>query len=387
MKKCYCGLPETYETIVIPEDNSGCNICKKKVQKSNIDYSIRLKKLKEFLKKTRNNKMLYDCVIPFSGGKDSTFQLYYIVNELKLKPLVVQFNHGFFRENLNNNNEKTLKKLGVDFISFTPNWKLVKKLMRVSFERKGDFCWHCHTGISTVPLVLAEKFDIDLIFFGEEPNEYTDYFKLGDFSHDLFDTKNNFISEKNYHRVTTLGITAKDMEYILKYENNEKFTERDFWPYMYPSRSLKKLLPVYLGTFIQWDTKKQVEIIKKELDWKGDEVEGMPPDIYNYEKIECYMQGMRDYLKFLKRGYSRVTQMTSKDVRENRMSVEEAKKLVNEYEGKIPHSLNIFLDFMGYSKEEFFKKVKDNVVKPWSPNFNSNDYSNKPNDFNKWYKE
>ena len=73
---------------------------------------------------------------------------------------------------------------------------------------------------------------------------------------------------------------------------------------MYPSRSLKKLLPVYLGTFIEWDTKKQVEIIK-ELDWKGDEVEGMPPDKYNYEKIECYMQGMRDYLKFLKRGYSK----------------------------------------------------------------------------------
>ena len=255
--------------------------------------------------------------------------------------------------------------------------------MRVSFERKGDFCWHCHTGISTVPLVLAEKFNIDLIFFGEEPNEYTDYFKLGDFSYDLFNTKNKFISEKNYHRVTTLGITAKDMEYILKYENNEKFTERDFWPYMYPSRSLKKLLPVYLGTFIRWDTKKQVEIIKKELDWKGDEVEGMPPDKYNYEKIECYMQGMRDYLKFLKRGYSRVTQMTSKDVRENRMSVEEAKKLVDEYEGKIPHSLSIFLDFMGYSKEEFFEKVKNNVVKPWSPNFNSNDYSKKTNDFDK----
>ena len=131
------------------------------------------------------------------------------------------------------------------------------------------------------------------------------------------------------------------MEYILKYENNEKFTERDFWPYMYPSRSLKKLLPVYLGTFIRWDTKKQVEIIKRaRLERRRSR--GYAPDKYNYEKIECYMQGMRDYLKFFKRGYSRVTQMTSKDVRENRMSVEEAKKLVDEYEGKIPHSLSIF---------------------------------------------
>ena len=98
-------------------------------------------------------------------------------------------------------------------------------------------------------LVLAEKFNIDLIFFGEEPNEYTDYFKLGDFSYDLFNTKNKFISEKNYHRVTTLGITAKDMEYILKYENNEKFTERDFWPLHVSLKIIKKIITCIFGYF------------------------------------------------------------------------------------------------------------------------------------------
>lgn len=133
--------------------------------------------------------------------------------------------------------------------------------------------------------------------------------------------------------------------------------------------------------------KKQVEIIKRELDWQGDEVEGMPPNLYDYEKIECHMQGMRDYLKYLKRGYSRVTQMTAKDVKENRMSQIEARKIVSEYEGKVPHSLNIFLDYMGYTKEEFFDKIKNTVIKPWSPNLNTNEYSNKPKDFDKWFKE
>ena len=46
--------------------------------------------------------------------------------------------------------------------------------------------------------------------------------------------------------------------------------------------------------------KEQSEIIKKELGWKGDEVENVPPE-YDYEKIECYMQGVRDYIKYLKR--------------------------------------------------------------------------------------
>ena len=42
---------------------------------------------------------------------------------------------------------------------------------------------------------------------------------------------------------------------------------------------------------------------------------------------------------------------------------------------------------MGYSKQEFFDKIKNTVIKPWSPNFNSNEYSNKPKDFEKWFRE
>ena len=59
---------------------------------------------------------------------------------------------------------------------------------------------------------------------------------------------------------------------------------------------------VCLGSYIPWDVKQQVEIIQRELGWQGDAVEGVPPE-YDYEKIECFMQGVRDYLKFLKRGY------------------------------------------------------------------------------------
>ena len=40
----------------------------------------------------------YDCLVPFSGGKDSTWTLYYLMKRYPgLKPLVVRFNHGFLR--------------------------------------------------------------------------------------------------------------------------------------------------------------------------------------------------------------------------------------------------------------------------------------------------
>ena len=46
------------------------------------------------------------------------------MKEYKLKPLVVRFNH--IADTINENNQRTFKKLGVDVIEFTPNWHTVK---------------------------------------------------------------------------------------------------------------------------------------------------------------------------------------------------------------------------------------------------------------------
>ena len=140
MKKCFkCLLPETYETIEF-DQNLSCNICHSVTYiKKKIDWNDRLKQLKKIVQQYKN-KYDYDCIVPFSGGKDSTYQLLYIINELNLKPLVIRFNHGFLREKTIENTNRTLRKLGADFLEFTPNWHIVKKLMLESFKRKTDFC-------------------------------------------------------------------------------------------------------------------------------------------------------------------------------------------------------------------------------------------------------
>ena len=121
---------------------------------TNIDWDKRKKMLDDVIERFRG-KNDYDCIIPFSGGKDSTWTVYYLVKEYNIKPLVVRFDHGFFRPNLEKNLKKMVRKLGVDVITFTPNWKIVQKLMLNSFLEKGDFCWHCHTGIYSYPMWVA----------------------------------------------------------------------------------------------------------------------------------------------------------------------------------------------------------------------------------------
>ena len=381
MKHCVsCGLPETYETIEFDFDGV-CNICRQQEFKQNkIDWATRRTMFETVIEEYRG-KYDYDCIVPFSGGKDSTFTLYHLVKEYRLKPLVVQFNHGFMRPTLLANNERTFKQLGVDVISFTPNWKVVKRLMREALIRKGDFCWHCHTGIFSYPMHIALKFNVPLVLWGEPSSEYTAYY-------DYKDNAIEEVDETRFNRFVNLGITAEDMRGMI--DKDFDLDPRDLIPYTYPAlRDLKRLRyhSVCLGSFIPWDVKLQSQLIMDELGWQGDDVEGMPPGLYNYEKIECAMQGVRDYLKFLKRGYSRVTQMTAIDIRNGRMTKDEADQLVSQWEGNKPPSLQIFLEFLEMTEVEFNEIVAKLVVPPYKPDFQVIKWGKRTPDFDLWYRE
>jgi len=275
MQTCVkCLLPETHETISF--DAQGvCSVCNNLSKKNEVDWSKRYELLVNLASQAKLRNADYDCIIPFSGGKDSTYSLYYATKVLGLRSLVVSFDHGFYRDIVLENRNRTISKLGADLLTFKPNPKLVKKLMMQSLIDKGDFCWHCHTGIFSYPLRIAVEKSIPLVLWGEASTEYTNYFDVKDF---------HAIDEVFFDRIVNLGISPVDMHLRL----NEEFDQREFYPFVVPSieeLNSKKIMSFPLGSFIKWDTKNQVKIIKEELGWKGDEVEGVP-STYDYEKIE-----------------------------------------------------------------------------------------------------
>ena len=79
--------------------------------------------------------------------------------------------------------------------------------------------------------------------------------------------------------------------------------------------------------------------------------------------------------------------MTVLDIRNNRMDKEEADKLIAEYEGKKPPTLEIFLEYLGLSEPEFNDIVSKTVVPPNVPNFNKNEWSKQTWDFDQIYRE
>ncbi len=352
-----CVMPETAETLGFDEQGV-CSVCRQiEVKQDQIDWGQRGQDLDALIEQYRG-KHDYDCIVPFSGGKDSAFTLWYLVTVKKLKCLVVRFDHGFMRPTIEDNCLKTLRRLGCDIVKFTPNWQVVRKLMYEALKRRGDFCWHCHTGIFSFPMWEALRHQVPLVFWGEPSSEYSSFYGYHDVEeHD----------ERRFNRVINLGINAEDMLGMLDNSVSDyPVTLRDLKPFTFPpARDLRKLgvKSVFLGHFVPWDVRRQVDIIKRELDWKGDQVEGVPPE-YDYEKIECFVQGVRDYIKWLKRGFGRTTHVTSIDIRNHRMDRETAEKLVAEYDGKRPAALDIFLDILGIDEQHFMDLVEPHVVAP-----------------------
>jgi len=374
MRRCSkCVIPETHETVSFDRDGV-CNVCHQvEFKQEQIDWTSRRKEFEQVIKKYRGQGQ-YDCIVPFSGGKDSTYTLYALVHDFHLKPLVVSFDHGFFRPNLLQNTERTMSKMGCDFLKFKANPKVVKKVMLEALIRKGDFCWHCHTGIFAYPMQIAVKHQIPLIVWGEPSAEYTAYYG--------YDQKEE-VDEKRFNRWVNLGITAEDMAGML----DDSVTLRDLEPFRYPSfKDLRSIdcRSICLGSYIPWDVKKQSALIEKELGWKGDTVEGVPEG-YSYEKIECAFQGIRDYCKFIKRGFARVTHLTSIDIRNNRISRDEALALIEEYEGKRPASLDLFLEYIGISEQEFNDILVKQCISPYSHDFEKAEKGKPVADMPQWH--
>ena len=345
MKYCTkCLFPDGKPNLGF-DTNGVCDACLAQEEKEKIDWDRRRKELEEIIKPYKNNKSSnYDCIIPVSGGKDSHYQTHIIKNEFGLTPLLVSFHPRDFTE-IGRQNIENLKNLGADCIEFSVNPLVYKKLAKYGLTELGDPAWPEHLGIFTIPVQIAIAFKIPLIVWGE--NSQLEY--GGPAS-----SRNNPYLDREWNE--KFGGYFRDKvgpEEMLKHgitEKELKFTE-------YPSDEEIKQVGVtgiFLGYYLKWDAKKQVEIVKKlGFNVLDEHNEGT---YTNYENLDTKYVAIHDYFKFLKFGYGRATDHASIDIRNKRLTREEGLDLVKRYDGKIPTKyLDDFLEDFGLSMEEFLK--------------------------------
>jgi N-acetyl sugar amidotransferase len=343
MKFCKkCLYPSTKPQLQFDERGI-CSACNNYKLKDEVDWGKKKVDLLHILDKYKSKDgSKYDCIIPVSGGKDSTFQTYTIKETFGLNPLAVNF-HPHDQTEIGRKNLENLKQLGVDCIEFSPNPIVYSKLAKFGLVELGDFQWPEHIGIFTVPVQVAVRYKTPLIIWGENPQlEYGQPTNID--TDTILDREWN---EKNGGYFLD-KIKPKDMT---KYG----FKTKELIPYIYPSDDDIRRIGVtgiFLGSYIKWDLFKQLDFVKELGFSENDELKEGTYD--KWENLDVYFTVFHDYFKFLKYGFGRTTDHASIEIRYERITREQGIELVKKYEGKIPRKyLDKFLKSADISEQEF----------------------------------
>lgn len=340
-----CVMPSTKPDLHIDEEGV-CSACRAYENRKHVDWDARKQELLAILDKYRSRGDNWDCVIPVSGGKDSTYQVIRMLQQ-GLNPLCVTSStcdlSPIGRKNIEN-----LKHLGVDHMEFSPNPLIRAKLNRIGLTEVGDIAWPEHVGIFTVPVRAAVQFDIPLIVWGENSqNEY---------GGPAAASENNVLTRRWLEEFGgLLGMRVSDLTEVYGIER------RQLLPYQYPSDEELRRVGVtglFLGHYLPWDGLSNVLIAQANgFNSFDGAVEG---SMVNYENLDNHQHGIHDYFKFLKFGFSRATDIACLHVRRERITRQDALEIVKMRDGKFPWTylgkkLEDILEPLDMSVDEFIK--------------------------------
>lgn len=341
-----CVMPETKPDLFINEDGV-CSACLNYEHRPVINWDERHKELLQVLDRYRDQTGgNWDCVIPVSGGKDSTYQVIRIL-QLGMNPLCVTATTCDLTP-IGRKNIENLKNLGVDYVEFSPNPIIRRKLNRIGLEQVGDISWPEHVGIFTIPVRVAVQFKVPLIIWGENPqNEY---------GGPAVDSNNPILDRRWLERFGgLLNLKVTDMV------DMSNIKTQDLIPYTYPSdEDLKNVgvTGIFLGHFIPWDGYSNALIAQAHgFSTLETTVEG---SIVNYENLDNFQTGIHDYFKFLKFGFGRATDIACMHLRRGRISRQNAIEMVQMHDGKFPWTylgkpLKVILEPLELTVDDFIK--------------------------------
>jgi N-acetyl sugar amidotransferase len=306
-----CVSPTTRPGLELNEEGI-CSACVSASQKArDINWDKRRGELESiFARHRRKIETEYDCIVPVSGGKDSTYQVHMVKNIFGMNPLCITF-RPLSRTRRGEENLQALRNIGVDHIDFAPNPVGVNKLTRRAFEEFGDCSLLDHLSIYTLIPNLALRLRIGLVIWGENP-----YMEYG--------------GPEDNRKMSGLNLKFFREHHILKGRTVHNWVDEEL-----PLTELQiGYEPIFLGYFLPWDAKQNVEMAIK-CGFKPRET-GPIMGLYDYADLDCMNIVIHHYFKWLKFGFNRITDHASNEIRKGRLSREEAVRLIREREGLKP---------------------------------------------------
>jgi N-acetyl sugar amidotransferase len=332
-----CVMPATKPDLKINQEGV-CNACESFHDRKEIDWHERRQELDDVLGRYRNKTgENWDCIIPVSGGKDSTFQVIKML-EFGMNPLCVTATTCDLTE-VGKENIENIKKLGVDYVEMSPNPLVRAKLNKIGLEEVGDISWPEHVGIFTIPVRAAVQFRIPLIIWGENSqNEYGGPAAASD---------NNTLDRRWLEEFGgLLGLRVDDLI------GHDGLSRKDLIPYFYPDDaelSNAGVTGLFLGHYIPWDGLSNA-LVATAYGFKVSDSITLG-SMVNYENLDNYQTAIHEYFKYLKFGFGRTSDHASLHIRRNRITRETGMEIVKRLDGKFPR------EYLGKTLEDTLKPL------------------------------
>ena len=328
-----------------------CEACEYSKTKDNINWKERERKLEELLNKYRK-KSGYDCIVPGSGGKDSAYAAHLLKYRYNMNPLTVTWAPHLYTHIGWENFTNWIHVGGFDNILFTPNGKVHRILTKLAFDKLLHPFQPFIIGQKIIGPLLSLKFNIPLIFYGENQAEYGNAIEENEnpkMNEDFFSGEND-----NYDDIILSGTPLKEI--LEKYN----FKINDFNPYIPPRKEEIQKLDIqqrFLGYYIKWDPQECYYYASKNTGFKpnSERTEG---SYGKYSSIDDKIDPFHYYSTYIKFGIGRATYDTAQEIRNKKIDRAEGLELVKKYDSEFPKKyFKEFLDYISIDEKKFFETI------------------------------
>ena len=332
-------------------DNGVCDACSYQLEKAaTIDWKKREALLVETLDRFRRTDGTYDVVVPGSGGKDSAFTSHILKYRYGMNPLTVTWAPHLYTDIGWKNFTNWIHFGGHDNILFTPNGRLHRLLTRLAFKNLLHPFQPFIVGQRIIGPAMAAKYGVELVMYGENQAEY-----------------GNNSSENYVPTMDSKFFSAQDsMEMMLGGERVSDIIEEhgyslsDFAPYIPPTAESLKAAGVqvhYLGYYLPWDPQECYYYAVEHTGFQANP-ERTPGTYSKYSSIDDKIDMFHYFTTLIKFGIGRATYDAAQEVRNGKITREEAVHLVRKYDQEFP--VNYYADFLEYiqmTESEFWETV------------------------------
>ena len=339
------------KSVINFNDDGICSACVFNDEKEKgIDWDTREENLRSLLDRFRRDDGRYDVIVPGSGGKDSAYTAHILKYKYGMNPLTVTWAPHLYTDIGFKNFQKWMHVGGLDNFLYTPNGKLHRLMTKRALHNLLHPFQPFIVGQRIIGPAMAKKFGVELVMYGENQAEY---------GNAIEENKNplmnmDFFSIDDPTEMKFGGVSMGD------YIKNDGFSLGDFAPYIPPKQ--KDLINAgievhYLGYYLKWDPQECYYYAVDNTGFKAN-TERTEGSYSKYSSIDDRIDPFHYFTTLIKFGIGRATYDAAQEVRNDKITRDEASYLVKKYDTEFPQKyFKEFLEYIDTAEDEFWQVV------------------------------